>query len=350
MACRELRYEWFAAVAAELGCQAIAVAHHADDNIETFFLNSLRGSGIAGLAGMKPRNGNIIRPMLGVTRAEVEQYLAALGQTFVVDSTNLENDYKRNIIRNVVVPVVEQEFSGARATLSATVGHVRDYADLFQDLMGDLKQRITSEVNGIFRISIEGLLSVKTERLALLLFDLVKDFNVSFDLCQSIAEIISQNAQNGQHFYTLTHTLSITKQYIVIENRNDSKNSEHFVDFSSLDSLKVKLQTLDSNGIPFSPAMCNGKDVVAFSRGLLSCRKVVLRHWRDGDRMRPFGLKGSKLLSDIFTDAHLSPEARKAVWILEADGKIVWLLGLRAADAFTVIPGSTDYLLIKYCP
>lgn len=349
MACRELRYEWFAALAAELHCQAIAVAHHADDNIETFFLNALRGSGIAGLAGMKPRNGNIVRPLLCVSRADVEHYLLSLGQEYVTDSTNLANDYQRNKIRNVVVPAIEREFSSARNTLAATVDHVRDYADLFQDLMADLAQRISTHDGDVCRISIAGLLALKSDRLTLLLLELLKACNVSAELCRNIADVITRNTAGGQRFYTSTHTLSLTEQYIVAEPTVYIYDDAILVDFNNLTELKVKLQLKRSCDTPFSPEMCDGKHVVAFSSGLLGCRKAVLRHWREGDRMRPFGMKGTKLVSDIFTDMKMSPEARKAVWLLEVDGKVVWLLGVRAADACRVPLGSTDYVLLEYC-
>ncbi len=347
MACRELRYVWFHELAAQLGCLAIAVAHHADDNVETFFLNALRGSGIDGLAAMKPRNGNIVRPLLCVSRADVEQYLVNLRQQFIVDSTNLENDYKRNKIRNVVLPTIDAQFPGSRHTLAATVEHVRDYADLLQDLMADLAGRLVSTKDGVTRISIPGLLQVKTSHMPLLLKNLLKDSNASFDLCSNIAQIITDNAQAGQHFYTSTHTLSLTTQDIVVEKTKDIESCEIKIDFSSIDKVKVKLELVPSNGVPFSPQMCDGKTVIALSSDVLNCRRVVLRHWRDGDRMRPFGLKGTKLLSDIFTDAKLSPETRKQMWLLEADGIILWVLGLRAGDAFRVPLGSTDYILLK---
>lgn len=348
MACRELRYAWFNELAAQLHCQAIAVAHHADDNIETFFLNALRGTGIAGLAAMKPRNGNVVRPMLCATRAQVEQYLQELGQDYVVDSTNLENDYQRNKIRNVIVPAIEGEFSSARKTLAATVEHVRDYALLYQDLIDNVASRILTVENGVARISIAELLAVKTQQPALLLCDLVKDYAVSHELCQNIINIIAQGEQNGQHFYTSIYTLSLTNQHIVIEQTNAVDDDELCVQFHTLDSIKVKLEIVHANGIAFAPKMCDGKTVVAFSSEILNCSKVVLRHWREGDRMRPFGMRGTKLLSDLFTDLKLTPEARKAVWLLEADGKIVWVLGHRAGDLYRVAPASTHYILLKY--
>lgn len=129
MACRELRYDWFERQRAALGCSVIAVAHHRDDNIETFFLNLVRGSGITGLAGIKPCNGKIVRPLLGSSRDEIINYLKTLGQDYVTDSTNLENDYARNKIRNVMLPEISRLFPSAMAGIELTLDNLQgDYA------------------------------------------------------------------------------------------------------------------------------------------------------------------------------------------------------------------------------
>ena len=124
MACRELRYRWFEQMRRQFGCRVIAVAHHADDSAETFFLNLMRGTGLAGLAGIKPRNGVIVRPMLCVGRQDVEAYLAQLQQDYVTDSTNLESEYRRNKIRNIVLPALRKCFPGSDAALSATMANL----------------------------------------------------------------------------------------------------------------------------------------------------------------------------------------------------------------------------------
>lgn len=347
MACRELRYEWFAQLVVEYGCQAIAVAHHVYDNVETFFLNALRGSGIAGLAAMKPRNGDIVRPLLCVTRADVEQYLGGLGQTFVVDSTNLENDYKRNRIRNVVMPVLEREFPNSGAMLQNTIEKVRGCTDLYTDLINDFKKRAIEVTSTGYRIDIDTMRSMKTQQCSLLLFEMIKGDGFTYEQSDNIVKIVLFDDIKGQRFYSLTKTLSLTNQFIVVEPTNAVQDESVKVDFNNLDNLKVKLKLEHIVGCRFEPSMCNGKDVVAFDESLLSCCDIVLRHWREGDRMKPFGLRGTKLLSDLFTDAKLSPEARKSVWIMEADGEIVWVLDLRAADVYKVTPASNSFLLIS---
>ena len=147
MACRELRYEWFEQLRLEHGCQCIAVAHHSDDNIETFFLNALRGTGIAGLTGMKPRNANVVRPLLCVSRNEILEWLESLHQDFVTDSTNLENDARRNRLRNVVLPTIYSEFEGSKDSLLKTIENMTRCNDLYNESVGVMRN-IVSEREG----------------------------------------------------------------------------------------------------------------------------------------------------------------------------------------------------------
>jgi tRNA(Ile)-lysidine synthase len=117
--------------------------------------------------------------------------------------------------------------------------------------------------------------------------------------------------------------------------------------WDELEDLPVALE-MSTENMPFKPAMVDGKHVVAFSNDMMKCSQFVLRHWRQGDRFRPFGMKGSKLVSDLFVDLKLSASQKSAAWLLEADGKILWVLGYRAAHEFVVTPGTTDYVIFRY--
>lgn len=135
VACRELRYEYFYRMLQETGFDRIAVAHHADDNIETLFLNLLRGCGIDGLRGMLPDANNVVRPLLLVTRAEILQYLDVIGQTYVTDSTNLQSDYRRNFIRNELLPLIETQWTGARKAITSTISNLRSDSEALDMLV-----------------------------------------------------------------------------------------------------------------------------------------------------------------------------------------------------------------------
>lgn len=125
VACRELRYDYFRQKMEQIGTERIAVAHHADDNIETMLLNLFRGCGIAGLRGMLPDANDIIRPLITTTRAEILEYLEELGQDYIVDSTNLSSDYRRNFIRNELLPMIETRWTGVRKAMTTTIANLQ---------------------------------------------------------------------------------------------------------------------------------------------------------------------------------------------------------------------------------
>lgn len=121
MACRNLRYEWFEEQLKETGFQRIATGHNADDNIETFFLNILRGSGTRGLKGMVKDTGVIWRPVLDYHRSEILEYLKESNLDYITDSTNLQNDFRRNYLRNEIIPLLRKEWKGFNAALQKTI-------------------------------------------------------------------------------------------------------------------------------------------------------------------------------------------------------------------------------------
>lgn len=342
MACRELRYAWFAMLRRELHCPCMAVAHHADDQVETFFINLMRGTGIRGLDGMESYKRGIARPMLDITREQVLQYLEDIGQEYVTDSTNLANDYRRNCLRNVVLPVLEEQFPGAKLRVRDTMSHLADERQLLDYLLRRYEEGVLEydEVSDNSRIWKEKLL--KAPQPGMMLYAMIGYMGFNRAQCDQAVK-----AAVGAKFYACSKTLTIERDFIVISAVGDKTNEEYLIHWNGLEDLPVALE-LRTDNLPFTPSMVDGKNVVAFNRDLMKCCQFVLRHWRRGDRFKPFGMKGSKLLSDLFVDLKLTQAQKSAVWLLEADGKILWALGYRAAHEFVVTPGATDYVLLRF--
>lgn len=137
MACRELRYDWFFSLMKKYGASRVAVAHNADDNAETLLLNLMRGSGTAGLKGMLPDNGKVWRPLLGIYRREIEEYLAAKSLPYVTDSTNLSSDYRRNFLRNDVIPLLKSRWEGFDKALMRTLSQLRGENRIVEKAIAD---------------------------------------------------------------------------------------------------------------------------------------------------------------------------------------------------------------------
>ena len=341
MACRELRYGWFEELLAEHGCQSIAVAHHNDDNIETFFLNALRGTGIAGLTGMKPINGNVVRPLLCVSRSEIITWLNTLHQDFVTDSTNLENAARRNRLRNVVLPTLYGEFDGAKSALITTIENMRQCNELYREALGVMRNIVSDRDGDTLTIDIEILNSFDNREM--LLYEILKPMGFNYEQCRDVL-----TSAVGRHFTSSSHQATINRATIDVSPLQPHDENVYVVNLESdkiLEPIALEISNVENR--LFSPNMVDGKCSVAFSSGVLQCSEVLLRHWRQGDRFKPFGMKGSKLISDLFTDLKLSEKAKNETWLLEADGEIIWVVGYRASQAFKVAKDSTAYLVIS---
>lgn len=341
MACRELRYEWFEELRQVHSCSCIAVAHHNDDNIETFFLNALRGTGIAGLTGMKPRNGLVVRPLLCVSRAEILGWLGDMGQDYVTDSTNLENDAKRNRLRNIVLPALYKEFDGAKEALLTTIENMRQCNELYRESIGVMRNIVSDREGDSIVIDLEILNSFDNR--GMLLYEILKPLGFNYVQCNDML-----TSAVGRHFFSSGHKATINRDTIDVFLLQPRDENVYVVNLES-DKIFEPI-ALEINHVVdklFSPSMVDGKCSVAFSNDILQSTEVVLRHWRECDRFRPFGMKGSKLISDLFTDLKLSEKEKNEIWLLEADGEIVWVIGYRSSQAFKVPRDSTNYIVLS---
>ena len=337
MACREMRYTWFEQERQRHGCRLIAVAHHSDDQIETFFLNLLRGTGIRGLAGMQRLSGHIWRPLLDVSRDDLINFLDCIHQDYVTDSTNAENDYRRNQLRNIILPLLEQQFPHSRERIADTMSHLRNDHDLLMSLVNDV---LPDERH----FDLDSLCS--HPQASTLLYHRIRHLGFNRDQCDQ-AVTAAQQGHSGRQFIAKGFALHVNRQTLDIEPIADEGAIEIPIDLST-DVISPIHLVMSRNNAPFSPLMCDGKCTVAFSKDLLDCQRVALRHWRQGDRISPFGLNGSKLVSDLFADLKLDHKAKRDTWLLEADGKILWVVGFRASKLYAVKPESQDYIIINY--
>jgi len=336
MACRELRYEWFEQERVKWNCHVIAVAHHADDQIETFFLNLLRGTGIKGLTGMERLNGNIWRPLLGVSRADILEYLAALGQDYVSDSTNAMNEYRRNHLRNIVLPAITQQFSQARQRIIDTMDNLRRDQEVLNNLIA---QMLPDEHSIAFDV-----LNSQSHA-PTLLYHRTRSHGFNYEQCEQAVEA-ARAGHSGKQFPGRDAVLVVNRDHYSLEPIQSPEDISIPLDLTAGITSPVHI-TVSRNNPPFSPLMCDGKKKVAFNTHVLDCQHIVLRHWRRGDRFKPYGMNGSKLVSDLFADLKLDHAAKQSTWLLEADGEILWVLGLRSSALYPVTREAHDYLFLS---
>jgi len=332
MAARELRYAWFEELRQQLGYDKIAVAHHADDQAETFFINLLRGAGLRGLKGMLPQNGVIIRPLLWASREQIRQYAVENQIVWRDDHTNAESVYLRNKIRNQLLPVFDELQPEARQGLYKSLEHLASENELYRELLNEkLAQIVEQEGETQSFPTLNPKLSTLNFQL---LFEWLRQFGFNADQCRFIYEAIGTGI--GNHYYSPTHRLVIGRNELQLSEIKEDGNEEVQVGlgekelFSPIHLKFAQFGKFADFTIDKSSAVAQlDFDKLKFP--------LTLRHWRHGDRFHPLGMKGSKLLSDFFVDQRFTEQQKSSVWLLtSSDGDIVWVVGWRIDDRFKV--------------
>lgn len=317
-ACRRLRYGWFECLRQSLHAEAIAVAHHRDDQVETFFINLLRSAGPAGLRGMRPRNGHVVRPMLGVSRRDVADYLARMGVEGVTDSSNLSDDYLRNRLRHNLIPELRRASTvDADAAVTRSMAHLGESSDLLDALVsrcaGPYSRGDGWDVAAI---------AVTAPMPQAFLYQLLKPHGLRRDMTDAI---LAAATESGRTFTAAGRTWLLDRG--VLRPHRDA------------DSRSFTAQRLSD--LPLSVSRVTDP---VFSRHTLCLdpsadaadARWELRHWRHGDRIEPFGMRGSRLVSDILSDLHMPLDAKASVRVLTRNGTLLWVVGIRASRHFPV--------------
>ncbi len=341
MAARDLRYAWFEQLRQQLGYDKIAVAHHADDQAETFFINLLRGAGLRGLKGMLPQNGVIIRPLLWASREQIHQYAVENQIAWREDHTNAESVYLRNRIRNQLLPVFDELQKDAREGLYKSLEHLSAENELYRALLKEKLVQIVERDGEIQRLPYSKLVKTKVPEPVegptssfQLLFEWLRNYGFNTDQCHFIFEAMETGI--GNKYYSSTHQLVI--------GRNELQLSE----IKAIEDEELQIE-IGEEEILFPVHLCfsqlektadfiidKSPDVAQLDFDKLKF-PLALRHWRKGDRFHPLGMKGSKLLSDFFVDHKFTEQQKRNVFLLaSADGDIAWVVGYRIDDRFKV--------------
>lgn len=338
MACRSLRYDWWRELINSGVGDYIAVGHHREDNIETFFINLLRGSGITGLKGMLPVNGQVIRPLLSLTRAQIEEYLSSCGYTWMIDRTNLENEYRRNKLRNIVLPVLEGEFPGAMDSIERSIEILRDTQSFYADAVSVAVGRYIRE-NG--DIDVKAMVESEVHHVTLL-YELLSEKGFSFSQIKNIIDGV-MDGRSGQVFEVREQEYVLDRGILHLV-ADDSCWQE--VSASDLGELPLSVERLSSDKFfEMMKAKSLDRDSLYLDPSALEGDpEWSLRPWSKGDRISPFGMKGSRLVSDIFNDAKYSAAQKTSTPLLFRNHELLWVVGLRTSRHFQVRE-SSDYVI-----
>lgn len=341
MAARELRYKWFEQLRQDIGAAGICVAHHRDDSVETVVLNLVRGTGLRGLTGIQPRSELVmtcgqnpqeqtklvvLRPLLCVSRAEIEAFLAEKGQKYVTDSTNLEADVQRNVVRLEVLPLLQKLNPAVAENIQRTAENLAEAQLVLNVAIASIN---SSNILNLSDLEKYG----SSEYLA---FEWLKKYGFNGDQVRQILD-----AETGK-------IVSSAIGYDVLKDRGRLIVEPALEPFKPMRIPEEGTYVLDEKtrfSVCKKPVYVSKEPHIATLDAAKVQFPLTIRRVEDGDWMQPYGMKGKKLLSDMMTDLKMTVfEKRRQLVLVDAQGIIVWTVGLRTGQR-AAVSGTTDSVL-----
>ena len=333
-AARELRYAYFEQLRCQHGYAAILTAHHRDDAAETFFINLLRGTGLAGLHGILPVQGHIVRPLLPFGRDEIEAYAREQGLDHVEDVTNASLDYRRNQVRHQVMPLLRQLQPAADHALQQTIQHLQSVEQLYHALLQPLRSRLlTHHKDGSIRVrlSTPDVLGLPERTLPQLFFELLRPYG--FNMAE-VSDMLHAS-HPGRRFLSATHVAVLDRGMLLITPKEGLQEALPSFSFS----LAPCPEGFNPRRLPRHTAVFDADTVV---------QPLRLRPWREGDRFQPLGMAhGTQLLSDYFSDHKFSLlDKQRQLLLVDAEDAILWIVGCRTDHPHRVTPQTHTILTV----
>lgn len=328
---REMRYSWFNELLKEEGYSYIATGHHIDDSIETFFMNILRGTGIAGLHGILQKVNLVIHPLLFTGRAEIVNYQKENKLEFVEDSSNATTKYTRNKIRHELIPLVKEIAPNFDKIISKEIERFRETEVVFRSVINDAKTKLLEIENQTIKISIEKLKSYVPQKI--FMYEILNDFGFNEATINSIEDALLETS--GKQFYSETHRLVKDRDYLLIVKNKPQNLNQYFIEesqtsvYSPIVLHMEILKDLQYVKIP------KNKEVAMLDYDKLTF-PLILRKWKKGDSFFPYGLQGEKKISEFYKNLKYSILDKENQWLLCSENDIIWVVGQRIDDRYKI--------------
>lgn len=342
-AARQLRYDFFAGLMRSHGYSSLATGHHRDDAVETFFLNLLRGTGIAGLHGIRPvaevplSDGTasglrLVRPLLPFGRDQIDQYVRLHGLSYVEDGTNASTDYRRNQIRHQLMPMLRSMAPHIDETMQGTIARLSDVEQIYRDRIDELRQRHVESLGGTCRLSIEVVRHLQPQ--VTTLFELLHPYGFNAVQIEELLRGLEHPGSVGQIYLSASHRLLVDRTYIMWQPIHVEEEIPH-----------LGLSLLERDEVSDFRAT----DSCAFFDAKALRQPLSLRHPLPGDRFQPYGMNGAtRLISDFLKDARLSRfQKERQLILVDADDSILWVVGLRTAHHARIVASTKQLLRVE---
>jgi tRNA(Ile)-lysidine synthase len=348
MAARELRYQWFNELVERYGFNKVATAHHQQDALETVLLNLVRGTGIVGLAGIKPSSGVYIRPILFATKEQILAYVATNKLTWREDDSNQTSKYYRNYIRHEILPLLQKLNPSLLEHFNLTRTRLEGAAAIAEEYYQNWRSESLHESDGLYYIRKSNL--NKSSKALTLFGYLLQEFGFSFATALQVANSLHTT---GAIFRSDGFVLNVDRDFLIL-----SKDQEEIIhslyisnagDEVNWNNSSIKTRIEVASGSPYSV----GTDSAQLDMDRLVF-PLEVRSWKEGDSFYPLGLirkdgkPGKKKVSDLLVDLKIPLTLKKDVKVILSEGKIVWVVGLRIDERFKVKDTTRTTLVLEY--
>lgn len=344
MAARRLRYAWFDALSREHGYTIIAIAHHADDSIETFFINLLRGTGLRGLTGISTQVGKIIRPLMFSSRKEILEYAVSNHIPFREDSSNRSTKYLRNKIRLGLIPRIREINSKFTELMRRNIDRLTDAQLFINHGIERIREEVVTEQDGIYTIHVGQI--DKDFPKNFVIYELMNSaYGFKGDVIDSLTYALEQGCP-GKRFYSKSHVAYVDRGTIVVAHITSDDSCESQISQGALRSYcgnavlyfeRCDIDTIKAFGVPDNIAQIDD-DKLTYP--------LTVRRWREGDWFIPFGMTGRKKVSDYLIDHKVSLAEKERQFVLLSGDEIVWLIGRRIDDRYRLSEQTENVLRI----
>lgn len=329
MAARQLRYDWFEKIRVEGSYDLIAVAHHQNDAIETLLLNLTRGTGIAGLHGILPKRGLLIRPMLCFSSQEIEEAITLNHLSYVEDSSNASDKYARNKIRQKVVPQLKAINPNLEETFEHNIRRFAETEMVLQQTVMQVQSEISKTEGGFILIDVQKVKKLMPQRL--LFFEILKAYQFTEAVTDDILQ--SLDHQSGRSFYSTTHRATLDRGKLMVTKHFPQNAYGTILIHPDDQEISVANQSIH---IRYTEKIGFEKEKLkAFVDAGKLIYPLILRKWEHGDRFIPLGMKTFKKVSDFFIDEKVPLPLKDQIPVLvNGNGELIWIAGLRQDNRY----------------
>jgi tRNA(Ile)-lysidine synthase len=357
-AARKVRYAFLEDVAGQVKATKIATGHNANDQAETLLMNLLRGTGIAGLSGIRPAmGGKIIRPLIEAPRSEIEAYISEKGLEFRTDSTNLDESHERNRIRKMLIPMIEREFNpGIVISLARSAGVFSTMHQYLADQVVEVLGKCARTEDGRTTIDLEAFNEFPYALKIFTLYSVVRSLEedeqvVSFDILKAVLNLAARS-KSGSRVDLGSGIVAMKEFDTLVIGRDLAMVNRYEVRLeipgtTSVEGAGCTFETEILKERPQTGEIYRSGDTAYFDFGEIEL-PLIARSWREGDRFVPFGLSGTKKVHDVFIDEKVPASQRALVPIICDSEGVIWVAGVRRADRARITDGTRTILKITY--